>query len=136
MYKRIKQKWIGNAMAGEVLYFFYHRAKILEEVKKRSSYLGSKRTTQEGMLLLDQIAMTSDESDLFFSYFMDACGNVYDVVGGLLPENTSSFRVFRGAVVDTKLPANITPSVIPNSWAAESSSSWVQVNVGSIDMNK
>ena len=136
MYKRIKQKLTRRALNGEVVCFFYHRARILEEVKKRTSYLGSKRTTKEGALLLDQIAMTGDESDLFFSYFMDACGNVYDVVGGLLPENTSSFRVFRGAVVDTELPANITPSVMPNSWAAGSSNSWVQVNVGNIDMNK
>lgn len=140
MYRRIKQQLTRRALNGEVVCFFYHRRKILEEVKKRTSYLGSKRTTKEGALLLDQIAMTGDESDLFFSYFMDACGNVYDVVGGLMPENTSSFRVFRGAAIDAELPANITPAVLTTSVSANSAGDMVTVDVtvdvGTIDMNK
>lgn len=95
MYRRIKQNIDGRSLSyNEFVYYWYKRADLLNEVRKRTSYLGSRRKTKEGSMLLDEIALTNDESDLFWSFFLDASANVYDVLSGIMKPDTTSYKVF------------------------------------------
>lgn len=113
MYKRIKQTLHRNPLDGEVVYFSYKRAALMEEVKKRTAYIGRNRTTKDGQSLMQQIALTTDESDIFQSYYLEASAEVYDVLSGLMPEDTTSYRVFpSGTTIHADLADNTTPTML------------------------
>lgn len=113
MYKRIKQTLHRHPLDGEVVYFSHKRAMLMEEVKKRTAYIGKNRKTKEGASLMESIAMTTDEADIFQSYYLEASASVYDVMSGLMPEDTTSYRVFpSGTPVKAELTANTTPTML------------------------
>lgn len=106
MYKRLKQNIESNALVNDEFVYFWHKYEgIRHEVRKRSSYLGSKRVSKDGNNLLDQIAMTDDEKDLFTSLFLDATANAYDVLSGLMKADTSSYFISRGTPIDISIPS-------------------------------
>lgn len=113
MYRRKKQILHRNPLDGEVVYFAFKRAALLEEVKKRTAYIGRNRATKDGQSLLQQIALTTDESDIFQSYYLEASAEVYDVLSGLMPEDTTSYKIFPGnPLVKVPLVGNVTPTMV------------------------
>lgn len=70
----------------DILHLWYKLSVLREEVEKRSSYLGKCRRTEESKHLLDLIAMTVDEEDLFVPYAKEAMGDVFDVLHTYMPK--------------------------------------------------
>ena len=107
MYKRLKQHIESNALVDDEFVYFWHKDEtIRREVRKRSSYLGSKRTTKEGASLFDKIAMTDDERDIFYSYYLNATANAYDVLSGLMkPDTYSYFVTGANSIVNIDIPS-------------------------------
>lgn len=134
MYKRIKQQLTKRPLNGEVVCFFFQRSTLLAEVRKRTSYLGSKRRSKDGTLLLDQIAMTNDESDLFYSYLLDASAHVYDVLSGIMPEDTASYRIFGRNIVHLALHPSVVPQVTTTAWTSFPDSAGVVTDVVDTDI--
>lgn len=65
----------------DILHLYYPLALLQEEIHKRTSYLGKHRGTENAPHLLDLIAMTKDESDLFHSFARSAMAKVFDPLG-------------------------------------------------------
>lgn len=62
----------------DILHLYYPLALLQEEIHKRTSYLGKHRGTEDTPHLLDLIAMTKDESDLFHSFARTAMMKVFE----------------------------------------------------------
>lgn len=62
------------------VHFWYGIPSIQDEVEKRSSFLGKCRRTEEAAHLLDLIAMTKDETELFIPFLKKAAAQVFDVL--------------------------------------------------------
>lgn len=60
------------------LHFNYKKEDLQNEVEKRTSYLGKFRRTEKASHLLDLIAMTKDEEDLFIPLMKSAMADVFD----------------------------------------------------------
>lgn len=69
----------------------YSLSEIQEEVKKRTSYLGKFRSTEQAAHLLDLIAMTKDETDLFQSLVQTAATEVYACFAAFTGNKDSQF---------------------------------------------
>lgn len=67
---------LGSAF--HVMNFWYKLDWLQKEIEKRSSYLGKLRRTEEAKHLLDLIAMTKDEEDLFYPFANAAMADVFD----------------------------------------------------------
>lgn len=80
--------WCSMLRGGEpteILHLWYKLELLRKEVEKRSSYLGKFRRTEEAQHLLDLIAMTEDEVDLFIPNAKAAMSDVYDVLHTFMP---------------------------------------------------
>lgn len=100
-----------------VLHLWYKIEWLQKEIEKRSSYLGKFRKTEEAKHLLDLIAMTKDEEDLFYPFAKAAASDVTDALHRYMPKEQKTFlwREGRHTKVITDLPAvNITNPNRPN----------------------
>ena len=70
----------------EILHLWYKLTVLRNEVEKRSSYLGKLRRTEEAQHLLDLVAMTEDEEDLFVPFAKAAMSDVLDVLHTYMPK--------------------------------------------------
>lgn len=70
----------------EILHLWYRLTVLRNEVEKRSSYLGKLRRTEEAQHLLDLVAMTEDEEDLFVPFAKAAMSDVFDVLHTYMPK--------------------------------------------------
>lgn len=62
--------------------FSYKTDDLRKEVLRRTSYLGKMRGTENVPHLLDRIAFTEDESDLFSDYLKSSVSDAWDVISG------------------------------------------------------
>lgn len=67
----------GNTNAYSQLMLTYSKATLKEEIEKKTAYLGKFRRTEDSVHLLDLIAMTDDEDDLFVSFAKEAMTDVW-----------------------------------------------------------
>ena len=67
--------------------FWYKLDWLQKEIEKRSSYLGKLRRTEEAQHLLDLIAMTKDEEDLFYPFANAAMADVFDELEKYTPRH-------------------------------------------------
>ena len=74
-----------------VLNFWYKISCLKDEIKKRTSYLGKFRRTEEAKHLLDLIAMTEDEEDMFYPLVNEAMADVFDELEKYAPKRMRSF---------------------------------------------
>ncbi len=100
--------------AFEILHLWYKLAVLREEVKKRSSYLGKLRRTEEAQHLLDLIAMTEDEEDLFVPFAKAAMSDVFDVLHTYMPKREKAlfWREGKETAVFTDIPELPDPPVV------------------------
>lgn len=61
-----------------VVVFSYKIDDLLEEVTKRTSYIGKMRGTEQELHLLDRLSLTRGENFMFTEFIEDAASNVYD----------------------------------------------------------
>lgn len=61
-----------------IIQFYYPKKLLLEEVKKRTSYIGGHRSAETQPHLLDEIAFTEDEINLFEQYATEAIADMYN----------------------------------------------------------
>ncbi len=64
----------------QMLHLYYRLEWLQQEIEKRSSYLGKFRKTEEQQHLLDLLAMTKDEQDLFYPFVKAASADVFDAL--------------------------------------------------------
>lgn len=86
--------WCSMLRGGEpteILHLWYKLELLRKEVEKRSSYLGKFRRTEEAQHLLDLIAMTEDEVDLFIPYAKAAMADVFDVLNTYMPKHEKAY---------------------------------------------
>lgn len=76
---------LGHAF--HVMNFWYKLDWLQKEIEKRSSYLGKLRRTEEAQHLLDLIAMTKDEEDLFYPFANAAMADVFDELEKYTPRH-------------------------------------------------
>lgn len=70
----------------DILHLYYKLKWLQEEIEKRTSYLGKFRRTEEAKHLLDLIAMTKDEEDLFYPFAKAAMAEVFDALQLYIPQ--------------------------------------------------
>ena len=106
MYKKLNHNLDSEPLGlNDYLYFWYKRKLLQKEVRMRTTYLADRRKTKDGGSLLDPIAMTLDEGDMFNSLYLEATANVYDVLSGLMKHDTTSYFVAKdGAAQSIGLP--------------------------------
>jgi len=75
------------------LVFCYTRGDIFEEVYKRTSYIGKSRFDKEGKNLLDTIALTQDDSDVFESLLYNACAVAFSYFSGFTKKHIGAYNV-------------------------------------------
>jgi len=78
-----------------IIDLYYPISEIREEVKMRTSYLGRFRRTEDNPHLLDLLAFTEDDNDLFMSYAHSAMTMVFPSISKLAKElnNAYEFRI-------------------------------------------
>lgn len=108
--------WCSMLRGGEpteILHLWYKLEWLRKEVEKRSSYLGKFRRTEEAQHLLDLIAMTEDEVDLFIPYAKAAMADVFDVLNTYMPKREKAyfFREGKETAVFTDIPDKPVPPV-------------------------
>jgi hypothetical protein len=69
---------ISNNLDSSKLHLNYRLGDIQNEVEKRTSYLGKFRKTEQSQHLLDLLAMTKDEENLFSPYANEAMADVFE----------------------------------------------------------
>lgn len=74
-----------------ILHLYYPLLIIQNEIEKRSSYLGKFRRTDEAKHLLDLIAMTVDEENLFYPFAKAAMADVFDALQLYAPKTQKSY---------------------------------------------
>ena len=62
--------------------FAYDRADLFDKVKQMSAYRGKNVKDKEGKRLLENIAMTTDEQELFDRYLLRGVTNIFKSIGG------------------------------------------------------
>ena len=62
----------------ETVIFSYKIDDILEEITKRTSYLGKMRSSQTEPFLVDRLSLTSGENFMFTEFLQDSVAQVYD----------------------------------------------------------
>ena len=80
----------------DILHLYYKLEWLQEEIEKRSSYLGKFRKTEEAAHLLDLLAMTKDEEDLFYPFAKAAMADVFDALHSRTPETEKAYRFNEG----------------------------------------
>lgn len=65
---------------GKIAHFFYKIEELKEEVRKRTSYLGKYRGTENIPHLLEQLSMTKDEEDIFMPFLRASSADVFDTL--------------------------------------------------------
>lgn len=89
-----------------MLHLYYRLEWLQQEIEKRSSYLGKFRKTEEQQHLLDLLAMTKDEQDLFYPFVKAASADVFDALqkytGGV--DNAYKFNEGNKTKVLTAVP--------------------------------
>jgi len=63
-----------------LIHYWYKLDDVLEEVYKRTTYLGKNKSDEQGAHLLNRIAMTEDDRSIFESFLQNAQANVFDVI--------------------------------------------------------
>lgn len=101
--------WCSMLRGGEpteILHLWYKLEWLRKEVEKRSSYLGKFRRTEEAQHLLDLIAMTEDEVDLFIPYARAAMADVFDVLNTYMPKREKAifFREGKETIILPDVP--------------------------------
>lgn len=81
----------GCGCDSNILHLWYKLSVLQEEVAKRTSYLGKLRRTKGSVHLLDLIAMTKDESNMFYPFAKSAMSDVFDALDLYIPEHRKSF---------------------------------------------
>ena len=76
--------------------FWYKTSRLREEISKRTSFLGKMRGAEGQPHLLDRIALTADEEELFREYLRTAASDVYDM---LAPFSTATMSIEHGDTV-------------------------------------
>lgn len=75
----------------EVLHLFYKIPVLQEDIERRSSMLGKLRRTEEAQHLLDLIALTKDEEDLFSIFARAAMADVFDALQLYAPKLSKGY---------------------------------------------
>jgi len=108
-----KIEWEDIVKRGSIkLTLSYEYSDIAEQVERTTSYLGKMRATETAAHLLDIIAMTKDEGDLFNEYIDSAAADIYDSFAKFTGNTDSSFKA-DGEKVEFVLlvPANTQESM-------------------------
>lgn len=88
-----KTSWCDILSCNEKIVHFWHKIdEIKEEVRKRTSYLGKYRATENIPHLLEQISMTGDEEDIFMPFLRAAAADVFDKLILFTNCDTSAFH--------------------------------------------
>jgi len=61
-----------------IVIFSYKIDNLLEELTKRTSYMGKMRGTEQEPLMIDRLSLTQGEHFMFTEFIEDAASNVYD----------------------------------------------------------
>lgn len=80
-----------HGSSAAVLHLWYKLDWLLEEVDKRTAYLGKFRRTEETKHLLDLINMTPDEKKLFIPFAKAAMADVFDVLHTYMPTREKAY---------------------------------------------
>lgn len=98
----------GCGCTGSVLNLWYKIEQLQEEIEKRSSYLGKFRRTEEAQHLLDLIAMTKDEENLFYPFAEAAMADVFDALVYYMPKHKAAYMWNEGqTVIETSWPVTV-----------------------------
>jgi hypothetical protein len=63
-----------------VVVFSYKISDILDEITKRTSYLGKMRSTEQEPFLVDRLSLTSGENFMFKEFIDNAANETYEWV--------------------------------------------------------
>lgn len=84
----------------DILHIYYPVNMIQDEVEKRSSYLGKFRQTEQAQHLLDLLAMTRDETDLFYPFMREAMACIFDVLANRIKDYRITYKFDESDLVD------------------------------------
>lgn len=96
-----------------ILHLWYKLSFLSEEVQKRTAYIGKFRRTEDTKHLLDLIAMTDDEKNMFVPFAKAAMADVFDVLYTYIPtcEKTCHWMEGRETITFTDEPTKPDPPV-------------------------
>lgn len=88
----VLQKISSGDTSTQFLVFTYPREDIFEEVYKRTSIIGKHRTNKEGTQnMLNTLALTKDDDDIFESFLYDAAARVFECFTAFTKRHTGSY---------------------------------------------
>mgnify|MGYP006916024832 CR=1 FL=1 len=88
----------------EILHLYYKLDWLQKEIEKRSSYLGRFRKTEQAQHLLDLLAMTNDEEDLFYPFAKAAMADVFDGLSSMTPDVEKAYLFNEGKTTKVLTP--------------------------------
>lgn len=75
-----------------IINFYYPIESVAEDIKMRTSYLGRFRRTGESAHLLDMLAFTGDERELFMSFIKSAMALIFPKISRMTKNITDAYE--------------------------------------------